>query len=191
MIKRPDHEYYMWLRHLVTKPPMKDFVHNKLLKILYEREYIPDNSYDNNRMVDGLYMREKYARQTTKTDEEYGKKMQYIDASFGRDPCSMLEMMIALAYRHDKKYAEDLDTFGLFWFMIESMGLSSETDIAINEKRVNKVIDNFLDRRYSPDGRGSLFYVPSTKKDMRELEIWYQAQEFYNTLPEDDDFLAD
>lgn len=191
MIKRPDHEYYMWLRHLVTRPPMKDFVHNKLLSVLYEREYIPDNEYDHNRMVDGLYLREKFARQTTKTDEEYKKRLQYIDASFGRNPCSMLEMMIGLAYRHDKKYGEDLDTFGLFWFMVDSLGLSAETDDRIGYERVNKVIDDFLDRRYSPTGAGSLFYVPTTSKDMRKLEIWYQAQEFYNSLPDDDDFLKD
>lgn len=188
MIKRPDHEYYMWLRHLVSKPPMKDFNYNSLLKVLYEREYIPDNRYDHNRMVDGLYLREKYARHTTKTDEEYDKLIAYIDASFGRNPCSMLEMMIGLAYRHDKRYGDDLDLYNLFWFMVDSLGLNTERDDVIDYERVNKVIDDFLDRRYRPDGAGSLFYVPSTTKDMRDLEIWYQAQEFYNSLPEDDMF---
>lgn len=192
MIHNVEHDYYMWLRQLVAYRPLRDFPYNKLLGWLYSREFIYEYDMDSNRAADGIALRYKYCDAVAKTEEERVQLYSTIDSTFGRNPCTILEMMIGLAHRHDKRYSEKLDIKGLFWFMIESLRLSSERDDSINYRYVEKRITDFLEHRYSRDGYGGLFYVPSTKQNMRELDIWYQAMAYYNTLPEiKEDYMAD
>ena len=66
--------------------------------------------------------------------------------------------------------------------MIVSLGLSGMTDSNYNADYVDMVLDRFMDREYSSDGNGSLFYVPGTKKDFRNIEIWYQMCEYLNSI---------
>ena len=47
-----------------------------------------------------------------------------------------------------------------------------------DEYYVNQVIDKFLNRTYEPDGKGGPFYIPYSVKDLREVELWYQAMWF-------------
>ena len=48
------------------------------------------------------------------------------------------------------------------------------TDEKFNRDYVNKVIYNFLERNYDPDGKGGLFYIRNVKADLRNIEIWTQ-----------------
>ena len=61
-----------------------------------------------------------------------------------------------------------------FWGMIGSLGLHGMTDDCFHEEYVSDVIDRFLNREYHYDGRGGLFSLSNPRKDMREVEIWYQ-----------------
>jgi hypothetical protein len=100
-------------------------------------------------------------------------------------PCSVLEMLIALAIR-----CEDLtDDPGLgdrtaqwFWEMITTMGLSTMHDSNYNEWLVNDVVTRFLNREYDPDGRGGLFRVRNWDRDMRTAEIWHQLMAYINSM---------
>ena len=48
------------------------------------------------------------------------------------------------------------------------------SDENFNEHLVRRNISNFIERRYSRNGRGGLFTVRHCIKDMRNVEIWYQ-----------------
>lgn len=61
-----------------------------------------------------------------------------------------------------------------FWNMITNLGLGDMYDNRYDERTVAKIIDIFLDRRYSSDGTGSLFKIRGCQYDMREVEIWHQ-----------------
>ena len=96
--------------------------------------------------------------------------------------CSILEMMIALARRCEKEIMNNSDeeNNAYIWItiMLRSLGLYDQTNNNYYPSYVDHVIDIFLSRRYSRTGRGGLFRVDSTSKDMRHLEIWYQMQEY-------------
>lgn len=68
-----------------------------------------------------------------------------------------------------------------FWYMIVSLGLSGMTDDHYNSDYVDDQLNAFMDREYAPDGKRSLFWVPETKKDFRNIEIWYQMCEYLNS----------
>lgn len=73
-------------------------------------------------------------------------------------PCSVLEMMVALAIKIEEQIMDDPDIgnrTGLwFWKMIENLGLKTMRDAVIDTDYVEKIIFRFLDRNYQRDGSG-------------------------------------
>jgi len=114
---------------------------------------------DVNRVADGLNLRERLGFQSG-------------------NPCSIFEMMVALAVRCEEHIMTN-DEIGdrtprWFWGMIENLGLREMTDDIFDESVVDEIIERFLARDYSYNGRGGLFYVSEPRMDMRDVEIWYQ-----------------
>lgn len=163
-------DYFYWLVGIISNG--KEQSYTKLLMVLFETDFIPELERDINRSQDGLELRDKYS----------------YEMGIGFDtskPCSILEMMIALAIRceTDVMYDPELGdrTYIWFWLMIENLGLLGMTDRVFNRPRVLRVLSDLLNRKYEPDGRGGLFYVPGTY-DMQEKEIWYQMNTFLNGI---------
>lgn len=128
------------------------------------------NPRDRSRAVDGLDLRYRFARETSVSHINMGDVMAH--------PCSVLEMILALAIRCEEHIMED-EAYGdrtrfWFWSMINSLGLSGQKDGRYNELYVDYVLERFLDLRYSINGSGGLFTLRHPKSDMRETEIWYQ-----------------
>lgn len=67
-----------------------------------------------------------------------------------------------------------------FWGMINSLGLNAMTDVRFDKRRFEEVMDTFMSRSYEPNGKGGLFTIRNTDKDLRTVEIWYQACWYLN-----------
>lgn len=110
-------------------------------------------------------------------------KKQYLFNNYSElEPCSVLEMMIALSHRLNREYVYTKDNPGgwiIFNDMLRSMGISPDYTKGIGEIRF-KII-RMLKREYGPDGSGGLFYVNGFRGDMRKMEIWDQAMAYINT----------
>ena len=124
---------------------------------------------DENRAQDGIDLRDRFIREC-----EYSKDdVEYLDK-----PCSILEMMVALALRAEQTIMDDPDvgnrTGQWFWEMISSLGLGRMDDLHFNRVKARRIIDRFLDREYEPNGKGGLFTIPDCKYDLRDVDIWYQ-----------------
>ena len=101
-------------------------------------------------------------------------------------PCSVLEMIIALAIRLEEHIMDDPDignrTGQWFWDMIVSLGLGSMDDSKFDKAHAIDVIRRFLDRDYGRDGKGGLFTIEHCRYDMRDIEIWYQANWYLDNI---------
>lgn len=166
--------YFQWLCEKVNLYSPDNEIYTSLVRILMEREFywIIDN--DSNRASDGQYLRVMFEKEIHDT------------TYFGdiNAPCSMLEMLIALAKRiddilYDSERGPRVDYW--FWMLIGNLGLDPATDEEISwngkygEKFVNRTIDHFLERKYSKKGYGGLFPLHSNRySDQRNVEIWYQ-----------------
>ncbi len=165
-------EYFEWMCKLVQEaylikiPPYK-----KLLKHLNDIEFSYCIPMDGNRAEDGVDLRYRFGRERSYDDAMIAA---YLDNS----PCSVLEMMIALAIRCEEHIMDDPDignrTGKWFWNMVSSLGLASMNDAEFNKDYVDDVISKFLNRKYHWDGRGGLFTVKNCMQDLRSVEIWYQ-----------------
>lgn len=159
--------YLGWIYDLVCGdrfPPSMSY--RKLLWMLNDMEFVYSIPRDVNRAKDGISLRDRYYRH-----REY-------DGEHIVGPCSVLEMMVALAIRCEENIMDDPAmgnrTGQWFWEMIGNLGLRSMTDSRFDPEYVAMSIDRFLNHEYEPDGTGGLFRIKNCDRDMRRVEIWYQ-----------------
>lgn len=165
-----EQEYFEWMYAIVTTGRYaKENSYRELLAYLHDVEFRYIIQKDANRAEDGENLRYRFAYETYDYDS-----VDYITDCLAR-PCSILEMMIALAIR-----CEDImddpslgDRTGQwFWQMITNLGLGAMYDRRFNERYISDIVDTFLSRKFEPDGRGGLFRVRNSKYDIRKVEIW-------------------
>ena len=162
-----EQQYYQWLTGLIPGICKR---YSTLIRCLYETPFRVLLLMDENRVGDGLGMRARftYLFQMGVNERDILKRMR---------PCSVLEVMIGLAQRFEEDYMSQYDGGTIdMWIMpmIDSLGLREYDDTRFNLYSYDRIMKDFLDRTYSPDGRGSLFYIPGTNTDMRGTEIWKQ-----------------
>ena len=123
-----------------------------------------------NRAEDGIDLRYRFALE----HEEYSPGL-VTDVLDG--PCSVLEMMVALAIRCET-FMDDASigdrTAQWFWVMVTNLGLGYMMDNKFDKKEADYILNRFLDREYDPDGKGGLFRLRHCDSDLRDVEIWYQ-----------------
>ena len=120
--------YFDWLYELVCgKWEPRNLSFHRLLTFLYDTQFIPDNEMDCNRAVDGENLRGRFAEECNDIPGTIPENN--VSVTFHGKPCSMLEMMVALALRCEETIMEDADignrTGQWFWSMIVSLGLAS------------------------------------------------------------------
>lgn len=170
-------EYFEWLFDLVGGNRCPGLSYRKLLMHLHSvefRYYVPN---DDNRAGDGIELRYRF----------HLHHDLYFDPDHElRGPCSVLEMMVALALRCEETIMTNPDygdrTSQWFWKMIKNLNLDKMIDDRYNRRYVDEVVGRFLNREYEPDGRGGLFTVKHCKYDLRDVEIWTQMMWFLNEI---------
>lgn len=166
--------YFEWLYNFVcTGRYRKPISYRKLLMFLHDTEFICMLPMDKNRAGDGVSLRYQFADSCT---EEYHTDdiLSFLDER----PCSVLEMMVALAVRCENTIMDDPQvgdrTGQWFWGMINNLGLGAMIDSEFDKGRAKEAVDRLLYREYDPDGRGGLFRIRNCKDDLRNVEIWCQ-----------------
>lgn len=168
-----ENEYFDWMYHLVgnDNKVRNKISYRKLLSFLNSVIFVPMMDMDDNRRVDGIDFRYRFAYAEGYPDD-------YIDKYLNDRDCSVLEMMIALAFKVEEEITEDYiygDRTGQwFWSMIISLGLNRMTDDIFDLQYCETVIDRFMARQYDYDGKGGLFTIQHPYRDMREVDIWCQ-----------------
>ena len=158
----------------------KQISFRKLLTHLHATPFSYIIPRDHNRAEDGADLRRRYI--ISRGYEDWYS--QIMDELYS--PCSILEMMVALAIRCEEDTMDDPSIGGRskqwFWGMIRSLGLNSMMDHAYDETYVCQVIERFLNREYEPNGKGGLFTIRNCEYDLRDVEIWYQLNWYLDTI---------
>lgn len=164
--------YFNWICQVMhADDPDHGLMH--LMAELYSIEFTWTVDMDENRAMDGIALRENWF-------------MADAEEAWDRAPCSVLEMMAALAIRIDEEIMWDPDegerAHIWFWEMVSNLGLGELDDSVWSwESRalVEEAVLRMTDRTYSTDGIGGLFPMPGCREDQREVEIWYQMQRYF------------
>lgn len=146
----------------------------KLLTFLYNTEFVWDYriELDGDRAENGKMLRYNYQHDT-------GKRCEY-----GPDvPCTVLEMLVAMAIGIDRIMDEPSNPNAQRWFweMLKNLGLDDMYDISYNQQKVIEAVGKWMNRDYDRKGRGSIFPLKkSAHIDMRKAHIWQQAGFYLN-----------
>lgn len=169
-------KYFKWLCDLVGF----DNNYSILARAMHRKDFYSVIDNDNNRAEDGKNIRELFIK-NKEADLEYSE--DELEYALG-GPCSVLEMLIALAFRmEDILYECDgVDRSNeYFWLMLRNLGVDTCTNDEITEEQVyviEEILNDFLEREYERDGTGGLFPLKNAKKDQRFVEIWYQMMSY-------------
>ena len=164
-----EQDYFDWMVNLVCYERLSEKRSFRLmLQYLHDTEFIYYTQSDADRAADGVdFSASNAERELT-------------------GPCSVLEMMIALAIRceetimSDPRYGDR--TTQWFWRMIVNLGLGGMLDDRFDAQEMETIVDIFLRREYEPNGKGGLFVLRNCEHDLREVDIWTQMNWYIETM---------
>lgn len=165
-------DYFLWLCELVdlkSKDELGGYYF--LIKALFNKEFYWTICKDENRAEEGKDLRTIFS-------DDCG--LENIPDEIN-GPCTVLEMMIGLAKRWNSEVSltdEEDNSSVYFWEMISNLGLEGCTDDNFYPEFVREKLDIFIDRDYSDDGKGSLFPLERSKESQKDIELWYQLQNY-------------
>ena len=170
-------DYFDWLYNIVCKNRFaRGISYRRLLRYLFDTEFTYSIPKDSNRAKDGVRLRYRF-------EDDWDS---YFPQDERMEPCSILEMMIALAIRCEETIMDNPSvgdrTKQWFWGMIKSLGIGDMDDDHFDILLVENVIDRFLERNYEPNGKGGLFTLNHCDRDLRDVEIWYQLNWYLDEL---------
>jgi hypothetical protein len=162
-------EYFVWLYSRVASSKQRSMhkTHWTLLRQLYTKEFVWLVPNDDNRVEDGRDLRLEFF-----DAHEWPYDQDWID-----QPCSMLEMLVALSRRVSFEAGGKASVW--FWHLLENVDLAHYTDANPgNPEEIDAVLDRVIWRTYSPSGQGGLFPLVAADKDQRQVELWYQLSAY-------------
>lgn len=170
MTETLDDAYLSWLYgqvadHTLTEP--RDTYWN-LFRVLYKKEFTWFVPNDDNRAIDGLLMRQRFAE---------NRGVMVSDEYWLRLGCSMLELFIAIAKRLNYE-DEEHSVSWWFWHLITNIGLHFSDAFKLPLRRIDGRLDMIIWRTYEDNGHGGLFPLRAPQKDQRKVEIWYQLSAY-------------
>ena len=165
--------YFKYLCRLVKKGNPDGESYHFLMLQLYQVTFYSIRPNDDNRERDGEHLRDEFIEKYP--DEE----VDYVVA------CSMLEMLIGLAYRMEgiivgEPFEKTMSE--CFWLFLNNLGLDLMDDHTYLHHNVDVEVDEklriFVNRGYERDGNGGLFPLNRPKRDQTKIEIWYQMSDY-------------
>lgn len=181
-------KYFDYLKSVLCAPyeysELLNIFHNE---IFYVNKELPTAEMDENRIADGLALRDEYAAHGYDPSTD----LHPLDYELPRTPngtCTFLEFFAALARRMENDILYDPTKGNRTWNwaaqMLANMGLSGSWCLNPIDPRkyydVQRAIFRVIDRAYEPSGEGGLFWIRNTVRfsalDLRELEIWDQMK---------------
>lgn len=172
--------YFDWMADLVSSGRHSGpSSFRRLLSHLHNIDFRYRMVNDSDRAQDGVSLRHRFALQHR--DIPYDRVIVALD-----EPCSVLEMILALAIRCEESIMND-PRFGdrtsqWFWRMVTNLGLGGMYDDLYDGDYIDEVVERFLERTYEPNGRGGLFYIRNADCDIRRVSIWVQMCFYLDTM---------
>jgi hypothetical protein len=166
-----DDLYLTWLytqvgdRSVEERNPAR--THWTLLRQLHNKQFYWWVPNDDNRVEDGRDLRHEFLM-------EHDIEADLDQMGLG---CSFLEMLIGLSRRLAFEGGGHPHVW--FWHLLGNLNLTECNDRSrYSHEEVDDRISTVIWRTYSRNGRGGLFPLRRSRKDQREVELWYQMSAY-------------
>jgi hypothetical protein len=158
--------YLGWLGLQVRVDNGKSYEH--LLSLLQQKEFVWLVPNDDNRIADGLELRQEFAHETR------GIRVT--------GECGVLEVLIGISRRLE--FMAGGDAAGWAWQLICNLELHKVADPIGPRKalKVDEILEALVWRNYDPDGTGGFFPLAWPEEDQTKVEIWYQMAKYVEEI---------
>lgn len=158
--------YLDWLEEQIAST--KDKSYRELLERMHEKEFVWLVPNDDNRIEDGLDIRNEFFRRRT----------------MSRQRCSVLEVLIGLSRR--LAFIAGGEPGYWAWELLINLGLSRMSGHIgkVRAETIDEILETLIWRTYESDGSGGFFPLGWPNKDQRKVELWYQMCAYIDELPE-------
>lgn len=166
-------DYLRWLEPQIRdKHGNPDETYWDLLKLMFEREFVPRVHNDENREADGRDLRAEFC---------YQRDLP-LDSLTDLGSASFLEVLIGLSKR--MSFAAGGHTRGWAWQFLVNLELHKMADPLSRRKakQIEDILDTCIYRTYRPDGVGGFFPLAWPDEDQRKVELWYQMAAYIAEL---------
>lgn len=179
--------YFTWLYDKVYEVRDMDSPHSYLILCDHMHRIIfsPTVSNDENREAEGIELRTQFIDENQAYD--IGEADELLNAGpndvIPADRASIFEVLVALANHCDYSIDRGMMTwFQDFVFNLKLGGYPDDAYEAGDSRRINRVLENFNDRKYDAYGKGGIFPLPrrSEEDDQRQVELWFQFYAYAN-----------
>ena len=158
-------EYFNWLADIVDLRSHNEY--SELLLYLFRTEFFWVVPKDIIMAKNGIHLRYDFLEKN------------YIDVgdAWLDDPCSVLEMLVAMAQRVRFDIMPDFDYEVDYWFwkFLDNLEVLKYDNRHYSEIEVDFIVQKFLKREYFTGGKFCMFF---TKKHqigvLKRTELWYQ-----------------
>ena len=160
--------YHDWMLDKIEANLPEHRKYKSLLSQMDDLPFIVVDIRDENRALDGKILRLEFL-------EDEGLDESYL----WREEPTILEVLVALSIRIEREITGEVGNDHLdrwFWIMISNLGLDKFDDEAYDKKKVTKILDNFVNRKYERNGKFCLFPLKKTDIDEKGIDLWYQMQ---------------
>ena len=170
--------YFKWLLGILGFKESAECRYISMLSYLYSTDFKltdPVVGHDENRLSDAFELRATFSNNFT--DPVLPKIFE--------EPMSVLEVLTAFAMRIDDDIMYDGSLHASKWFfiMIDNLGMTNFTDDTLGLdwtiEDEEQIVDIWMSRQYREDGKGSIFPLKCPGVDQKNLEMWYQMQEWF------------
>jgi hypothetical protein len=169
MSRQIDRKYFQWLISQIEIPRRNSNTYFDLFDRMFESEFVWTVPHDDNRVQDGLDLRNEFLNGTHHIFER---------------GASILEVLIALS----RRIAFTAGGYAPIWAwqLIENLRLNKASDPLVGAKaiRVEETLYALIWRTYDRDGQGGFFPLNNTVDDQTKVEIWYQMHAYVNEIQE-------
>lgn len=169
--------YFEWITTVVMPDRGIRKSYFRLLEELNNIPFTYINPLDQNRDVDGKNLIYHFSYRS-------GIPNNVIEENIvQREHSTVLEVMVSLAFKIEEEIMSDPRygdrTAQWFMLMLDNLGLSYYSDqvwsYGVSDMQVREIISRFLNRDIQPNGEGGLFIVRRPYSDMRDVDLWTQA----------------
>lgn len=167
-----DERYLTWIHRQLEPTTQRNPArsHWRLIQQLYQTEFTWFIPNDDNRLYDGLDIRQEFVD---------AKENGNVPGGWLSEPCSFLEMLVGVSRR--MAYESELEVDYWFWRLMENMNLRIYVDEYYDDEvrsLVDDIVAGVINRTFRADGSEGIFPLRQPHKDQREVEIWYQMSQY-------------
>jgi hypothetical protein len=165
---RIEQDYFEWLVSQIDIRGNRTYF--GMLERLHNTEFVWTVPNDDNRVQDGLDLRDEFLE---------GKK-----GGLENRGASVLEVLIGLSRR--VAFTAGGEPPGWAWQLLKNLRLNKCSDPFTTQKanRVEEILEALIWRTYQINGEGGFFPLEWAKDDQTKVEIWYQMNAYVNEIQE-------